>query len=209
MRRASLTLLILALVVSAFAMIRWVALGRQISEEKEEQTKTARVVFALSRQEGWKTAEYIPRRSGLYSLVLETQGRNWTPHPVATFNGTFEIELHDPVGNPVKRMRVHARSLHHTNESHVHWSPVDTVTINPSGASPWKIRVSTSQGDDNFKDTVSAIILQPPAHIDIGWASFSRGIEVALIAGLGFILLSASAASWYFAKRNIRQQVRR
>jgi hypothetical protein len=199
MRRASLTLLILAVVVFAFAIIRWVALGRQIAEEKEEQTRTGRVVFDLSQQESWKTSDYIPRRAGLYSLVLETEGRSLKPHPMATFTGSFEIEILDSSGNLSKRMRVQGQSLHHTNENHVHWSALDTVMINSSGSGAWKIRVSTSQADANFKEMASAIILQPPSKFDIGWAKFSRGIEIALIAGLGFILLSASGALWYFS----------
>jgi len=40
MRRASLALLILAFVVFAFGIVRWVRLGSQIAEEKEEQTRT-------------------------------------------------------------------------------------------------------------------------------------------------------------------------
>jgi hypothetical protein len=209
MRRAFLTLLILAVVVFAFGVFRWVTLGRQIAEEKEEQTRSGRVVFDLSQREGWKTSEYIPRRAGLYSVVLETQGRIWKPRPTATFTGIFEIEIVDSSGNVAKRMRVQGQSLHHTNENHVHWSALDTVMINSSGSGAWKIRVSTSQADANFKEMASAIILQPPSKFDIGWAKFSRGIEIALIAGLGFILLSASGASWSFARRNIRQEARK
>jgi hypothetical protein len=208
MRRASLILLILAFVVFTFAIVRWVTLGNRIAEEKEEQTRTGRVVLDLSRQEGWKTSEYIPRRAGLYSLVLETQGRSWKPHPTVTFTGSFEIEILDSFGNLAKRMHVNGPSLYHTNENHIHWSGLDTVTINSTGSGAWKIRVVTSQPDANFKEMTSVIILQPPSHFDIGWAGFSRGIEVALIAGLGFILLSASGASLYFASRNIRQEVR-
>jgi hypothetical protein len=207
MRRAFLTLLILAVVVFAFGIFRWVTLGRQMAEEKEKQTRTGRVVFDLSQQEGWKTSDYIPRRAGLYSLVLETQGRIWKPRPTATFTGIFEIEIVDSSGNVAKRMRVQGQSLHHTNENHVHWSALDTVMINSSGSGAWKIRVSTSQADANFKEMASAIILQPPSRFDIGWAKFSRGIEIALIAGLGFILLSASGGSWYYAGRNVRQQI--
>jgi hypothetical protein len=207
MRRAFLTLLILAVVGFAFAIIRWVALGRQIAEEKEEQTRTGRVVFDLSQQESWKTSDYIPRRTGLYSLVLETRGRSLKPQPIATFSGSFEFEIIDSAGKLAKRMRVQGQSLHHTNENHVHWSALDTLMIDSSGSGAWKIRVLTAQADANFKEMASAIILQPPSNFDIGWASFSRGIEVALIAGLGFVLLSASAASWYFARRNIRRQI--
>ena len=127
MRAAFLTLLILAVVVFAFGIFRWVTLGRQIAEEKEEQTRTGRVVFDLSQQEGWKTSDYT---------------------------------------------------------------------------------VATNQADANFKEMASAIILQPPSKFDIGWAKFSRGIEIAVIAALGLVLLSASGASWYFARRNIRQEVR-
>jgi hypothetical protein len=208
MRRASLALLTLAFVVFAFGIVRWVRLGNQIAEEKEEQTRTGRVVLDLSRQEGWKTSGYSPRRAGLYSLVLETQGRSWKPYPRATFAGSFEIEILDSSGNLAKRMRIDGQSLHHTNENHIHWSALDTVTIASTGSGAWRIRVLTSQADANFKETVSAIILQPPSHLDVGWAGFSRGIEVALIAGLGFILLSASGASLYFARRHIRQEVR-
>ena len=208
MRRASLTLLILAVVVFAFGIFRWVTLGRQIAEEKEEQTRTGRVVFDLSQQEGWKTSDYIPRRAGLYSLVLETQGRNWKPRAATTFTGVFEIEIVDSSGNHAKRMRVHGQSLHHTNENHVHWSALDTLTIAATSSGAWKIRASTSQADANFKETASAIILQPPSKFDIGWAKFSHGIEIVLIAGLGFILLSASGASWYYAGRDVRQQIR-
>jgi hypothetical protein len=203
MRRASLTLLIIAVVVFAIGIVRWVALGRQIAEEKEQQSRTGRVVFDLSQQESWKTSDYIPRRTGLYSLILETRGRSWTPHPIVTFTGVFELEILDSTGNVAKRMRVHGQSLHHTNENHVHWSALDTVMINSSGSGGWKIRVSTSQADANFKEMASAIILQPPSNFDIGWAKFSRGIEIALIAGLGFILLSASGASLYYARRNM------
>jgi hypothetical protein len=208
MRRASLTLLILAFVVFAFGIVRWVTLGSQIAEEKEEQTRTGRVVLDLSRQEGWKTSDYIPRRAGLYSLVLETQARSWQPHPTATFTGSLEIEILDPSGNLAKRMRIDGQSLHHTNENHIHWSALDTVTIGSTGSGAWKIRVVTSHADANFKEMASAIILQPPSHFDVGWAGFSRGIEVALIAGLGLMLLSASGALLYFARRNVRQEVR-
>ena len=83
------------------------------------------------------------------------------------------------------------------------------MTIAAIGSGAWKIRVSTSQADANFKEMESAIVLQPPSTFDIGWAKFSRGIEIALIAGLGFILLSASGTSWYFARRNIRQEARK
>ena len=208
MRRASLTLLILAVVVFAFGIFRWVTLGRQIAEEKEEQTRTGRVVFHLSQQEGWKTSDYIPRRLGLYSLVLETHGPNWTSRPTVTFSGVFEIEIIDSSGNVAKWMRVHGQSLHHTNENYIHWSSLDTVTIGAIDSGAWKIRVSTNQADANFKEMVSAVILQPPSKFDVGWAKFSRGIEVVVIAVLGFVLLSASGTSWYFARRNIRQEVR-
>jgi hypothetical protein len=208
MRRAFLTLLILAVVVFAFGIFRWVTLGTQIAEEKEEQTRTGRVVFDLSQQEGWKTSDYIPRRAGLYSVVLETQGRIWKPRDAATFTGVFEIEIVDSSGKVAKRMRVHGQSLHHTNENHVHWSALDTLTMAATGSGAWKIRASTSDVDANFEETTSAIILQPPSKFDIGWARFSRGIEIALIAGLGVILLSSSGASWYFARRHIRDQVR-
>lgn len=206
MRGAFLILLILAVVVFAFGIFRWVTLGTQIAEEKEEQTRTGRVVFDLSQQEGWKTSDYIPRRSGLYSVVLETQGRIWKPRDAATFTGAFEIEIVDSSGNVVKRKRVHGQSLHHTNENHIHWSSLDTVTIAAIGLGPWKIRVSTDQADANFKEMASAVILQPPSKLDVGWAKFSRGIEIVLIAALGFLLLAASGASWYFARRNIRQE---
>ena len=206
MRGAFLTLLMLAVVVFAFGIFRWVTLGKQIAEEKEEQTRTGRVVFDLSQQEGWKTSDYLPRRAGLYSLVLETQSRIWRPRPAATFTGVFEIEIIDSSGNVAKRMRVHGQSLHHTNENHVHWSSLDTVTIAATGSGAWKIRASTSDADANFKETTSAVILQPPSKFDIGWAKFSRGIEIVLITALGFLLLAASGASWYFARRNIRQE---
>ena len=183
-------------------------LGRQIAEEKEEQTRSGRVVFDLSQQEGWKTSDYIPRRAGLYSLVLETQSRIWRPRSTATFTGVFEIEIVDSSGKVVKRMRVHGQSLHHTNENHVHWSALDNLTMATTGSDAWKIRVSTAQADANFDETTSAIILQPPSKFDIGWAKFSRGMEVALIAALGFLLLAASVASRYFAGRHMRQQVR-
>jgi hypothetical protein len=209
MRGAFVTLLILAVVVFAFGIFRWVTLGGQMAEEKEEQTRTGRVVFDLSQQEGWKTSDYIPRRAGLYSVVLETQSRIWKPRPAATFTGVFEIEIVDSSGNVAKRMRVHGQALHHTNENHVHWSALDTLTMTTIGSGAWKIRVSTAEADANFKEMASAIILQPPSKFDIGWAKFSRGIEVALIAALGFLLLSASGASWYFARRNIRQEVRK
>ena len=206
MRRAFLTLLILAVVVFAFGIFRWVTLGTQIAEEKEEQTRTGRVVFDLSQQEGWKTSDYIPRRAGLYSVVLETQGRTWKPRDAATFTGILEIEIVDSSGNVAKRMRVHGQSLHHTNENHVHWSALDNLTMATTGSDAWKIRVSTAQADANFTEMASAIILQPPSKFDIGWAKFSRGIEIALITALGFLLLAASGASWYFARRNIRQE---
>ena len=208
MRGAFLTLLILAVVVFAFGIFRWVTLDRQIAVEREEQTRTGRVVFDLSQQEGWKTSDYIPRRSGLYSVVLETQARIWKPRPAATFTGVFEIEIVDSSGNVAKRMRVHGKSLYHTNENHIHWSSLDTVTIAAIGSDAWKIRVATNQADANFKEMVSAVILQPPSKVDVGWAKFSRGIEIAVTAALGLILLSASGASWYFARRNIRQEVR-
>jgi hypothetical protein len=208
MLRASLTLLILAVVVFALGIGRWATLGSQIAEEKEEQTRTGRVALDLSRQEGWKTSDYIPRRTGLYSLVLETQGRSWKPHPTATFTGSFEIEILDSSRKVAKRTRIDGQSLHHSNENHIHWSSLDTVTIASTGSGVWKIRVLISDADANFKDMASAIILQPPSHFDVGWAGFSRAIEVALIAGLGFILLSASGASLYFARRNIREEVR-
>ncbi len=208
MRGAFLTLLILAVVVFAFGIFRWITLGRQIAEEKEEQTRTGRVVFDLSQQEGWKTSDYIPRRAGLYSVVLETQGRIWKPRPAATFTGVFEIEIVDSSGNVAKRMRVHGQALHHTNENHIHWSAVDTLTMTATGSDAWKIRVSTAEADANFKEMASAVILQPPSKLDIGWAKFSRGIEIVLIAALGIVLLSASGASWYFTRRNIRQEVR-
>jgi len=207
MRRISLTLLILALVVFAFGVIRWVTLGNRIAEERREQASTGRVVLNLSRQEGWQAADYIPRRAGLYSLVLETQGRSWKPHPTATFTGFFEIEVLDSFGNLAKRLRIDGRSLHHTNEDHIHWSGLDTVPIGPTGPDAWKIRALVSRGDDNFKEMTSTVLLQPPAHFDVGWAGFSRGIEVALTAGLGFILLAASGASLYFARRNVRQPI--
>ncbi len=208
MRHASLALLILAVLVFAFGIVRWIALGRQIAEEKEEQTRTGRVVFDLSQQEGWKTSDYIPRRAGLYSVVLETQSRIWKPRPAATFTGVFEIEIVDSSGNIAKRMRVHGQSFHHTNENHIHWSALDTLTMTAIGSGAWKIRVATNQADANFKEMASAIILQPPSKFDVGWAKFSRGIEIAVIAALGLVLLSASGASWYFARRNIRQEVR-
>lgn len=206
MRGAFLTLLMLAVVVFAFGIFRWVTLGKQIAEEKEEQTRTGRVVFDLSQQEGWKTSDYIPRRAGLYSVVLETQGRTWKPRDAATFTGILEIEIVDSSGNVAKRMRVHGQSLHHTNENHVHWSALDNLTMATTGSDAWKIRVSTAQADANFTEMASAIILQPPSKFDIGWAKFSRGIEIALITALGFLLLAASGASWYFARRNIRQE---
>lgn len=202
MRRAALILLILSLVVFAFGIIRWVALTRDIAEEKGAQTRRGRVVFDLSRQEGWKTSDYIPRRAGLYSLVLETQGRGSKPRSRAAFVGAFEVEILDSSGKLAKRMRVNGASVYHTNENHIHWSGLDTITIDSTGSGPWQIRVLTSQPDPNFNEMTSAIILQPPAHFDVGWAGFSSGIEIALIAALGFILLSASGALFYFARRN-------
>jgi hypothetical protein len=100
-------------------------------------------------------------------------------------------------------MRVHGQSLHHTSENHVHWSGLDTVMINSTGSGAW-----TSQADANFNEMTSAIILQPPCHLDVGWASFSRTIEIPLIAALGFILLSASQCFVVFLGRNIRQELR-
>ncbi|MPZ76295.1 MAG: hypothetical protein GEU77_07200 [Deltaproteobacteria bacterium] len=202
MRRPSLILRILALAVFAFAIVRWVAQARQIAEERDEQKWTGRVPFNLSRQEGWKTSDYIPRQAGLYSVVLETQGRNWKPHPTLAFSGSFEIEILDPSGKLAKRKQVDGPSLYHTNENHIHWSGLDTVTIKASGSGAWKIRVLTSQPDANFTDMTSAIILQSPPRFDIGWAGFSGGIEIALIASSGFILLVAAGALLYFARRN-------
>ncbi|MEX0805919.1 MAG: hypothetical protein WD688_21770 [Candidatus Binatia bacterium] len=205
MRRASLILLILALVGFAFAIVRWVAQARQIAEEKEEQKWTGRVAFDLSRQEGWKTSDYVPRRAGLYSLVLETQGRSWKPHPIVAFSGSFEVEILDASGKLAKRKHVDGRSIYHTNENHVHWSGLDTVTIETTGSGAWKIRVLTSQPDANFTEMTSAIILQPPSRFDVGWAGFSGGIEIALIAASGFILLVAAGGLLYFARRNTRR----
>jgi hypothetical protein len=207
MRRTSLTLLILAFAVFAFGISRWVTLGRQIAEERQNQIRTGRVDLDLSRQDGWVTADFIPPRPGLYSVVLETQGRSWKPHPTATYTGSFEIELVDSFGNVTKQLRIDGQSVHHTNENHVHWSGLDTVTIASTGSGAWKIRVLNLRPDVNFKETTSAVILQPPPHFDVGWAGFSRGIEVALIAGLGLILLSASGVVLYFSKRNIRQEM--
>jgi hypothetical protein len=204
MRRAASILLILALVVFAFGIVRWVALTRDIAEEKREQSRSGRVVFNLSREEGWKTSDYIPRRSGLYSLVLESQGRDWKPHPTAAFAGSFELEVLDSSRKLVKRMRVNGASLYHTNESHIHWSGLDTVTIDSAGTGAWQLRVLTAEPDPNFKETTSAIVLQPPSDFDVGWAGFSGGIESALLVAVGFILLLGSAASWYFARRNTR-----
>jgi hypothetical protein len=206
MRRISLTLLILAFAVFAFGIIRWVTLGSQIAEERREQASTGRVVLNLSRQEGWQTTDYIPRRAGLYSLVLETQGRSWKPRPTATFTGSFEIEILDSFGNLAKRLRIDGRSLHHTNENHIHWSGLDTVPIDPTGPDAWKIRALVSRADANFIEMTSAVILQPPARFDVGWVGFSRGTEVALGPGLGLILLAESGASLYFARRNVRQE---
>src|SRR5712691_8097979 len=129
MRRTSLILLILALVVFALAMVRWVTLARQIAEEKREQRWTGRVVFDLSRQEGWKMSDYMPRRPGLYSLVLETERPGWKLHPTTIFIGAFEIEILKPSGNVVKRSHVVGQSLYHTNENHIHWSSLDTIAI--------------------------------------------------------------------------------
>ena len=198
MRRLSLALLILALVVLAFGILRWVMLGSRIAEERREQASSGRVVLNLSRQEGWQTADYIPRRAGLYSLVLETQGGSWNPHSTATFSGSFEIEILDPFGNLAKRLNVDGQSLHHTNENHIHWSGLDAVPITSTGPGAWKIRASVSRADVNFKEMRSAVILQPPAHFDVGWAGFSRGIEVALIAGLGFIAGSERCGVLFF-----------
>lgn len=205
MRRTSLALLILAVMVFAFAIVRWVALASQIAEEKVEQTWTGRVAFDLSRQEGWKTSDYVPRRAGLYSLVLETQGPSWKPHPTAAFLGSFEVEILDSSGKLAKRMHVNGSSLYHTNENHIHWSALDTLTIDSTGSGTWKVRVLTSQSDANFKEMTSAIIVQPPSHFDVGWIGFSGRIEIGLIAALGFILLLASAALLYFARRNTRR----
>ena len=207
MRRIALTLLIVALAVFVFGTIRWVSLGGRIEEERREQSDTGRVVFNLSRQEGWQTADYRPRRAGLYSVVLETRGRSWKPQPAATFTGSFEVEILDPLGNLAKRLRMDGNSLHHTNENHVHWSGLDTVPIASVGPGAWKIRALVSRADANFKETSSALILQPPGHFDVGWAEFSRGIEVALIAGFALVLLAASGAALYFARRNIRQEI--
>lgn len=207
MRRISLTLLILAFAVFAFGIIRWVTLGSKIAEERREQASTGRIILNLSRQEGWQTVDYIPRRAGLYSLVLETQGRSWKPHPTATFTGSFEIEILDSSGNLTKRFRIDGRALHHTNENHIHWSGIDTVPIASTGPNAWKIRALVSRADANFEEMTSTVIVQPPAHFDVGWAGFSRGIEAALIAVLGFIVLAASGASLYFARRNVRQEM--
>lgn len=208
MRRIALTLLIVALAVFVFGTIRWVSLGGRIEEERREQSDTGRVAFNLSRQEGWQTADYRPRRAGLYSVVLETRGRSWKPQPAATFTGSFEVEILDPLGNLAKRLRMDGNSLHHTNENHVHWSGLDTVPIAATGSGAWKIRALVSRADANFKETSSVLILQPPAHFDVGWAEFSRGIEGALIAGFALVLLAARGAVLYFARRKVGQETR-
>jgi hypothetical protein len=204
MRRLSLGLLILALAIFAFGIIRWVILGNRIAEERREQANTGRVALNLSRQEGWQTTNYILRRAGLYSLVLETRGRSSKPRSTATFTGAFEIEILDSFGKIAKRWRIDGGSLHHTNDNHIHWSGLDTVSITSIGPDAWKIRASVSRGDDNFAETTSTVILQPPAQFDAGWAGFSRGIEAALSAGLGLILLAASGVSSYFARRSVQ-----
>ena len=115
MRRLAFTLLIVASAIFVFGAIRWVTLGNRIEEERREQSVTGRVAFNLSRQEGWRTADYIPRRAGLYSVVLETRGRSWKARPAATFTGSFEVEIVDPLGNLAKRLRMDGQSLHQTN----------------------------------------------------------------------------------------------
>jgi hypothetical protein len=201
MRRLAFALLGLALAVWVFGAVRWVSLGSRIERERQQQAGTARVELNLSRQEVWQTADYTPRRAGLYSLILETRGKSWQPHPTATFTGSLQIEIVDPLGNLAKRLRMDGRSLHHTNENHIHWSALDTVPIVATGVGAWKIRALVLRADANFNETISAVILQPPAQFDVGWAEFSRAMEVAVIAGFGLILLAASGALFYFSRR--------
>jgi hypothetical protein len=205
MRRAGQTLLILALAFFAFAIARWIFLSRNIADEKGEQRRAGRVTFDLSRQEGWKSADYFPRRTGLYSLVLETQGPKWKPHPTATFAGAFEIEIIDPMGNVIKRDHVTGQFLYHSNENHIHWSGLDALPIGSTGSGPWKLRVLISQPDANFSEMVSALILQPPPHFDVGWAGLYGMIEIVLIAAFGLLLLCVSAALFYFSRRSNRR----
>jgi hypothetical protein len=85
MRRAAQILLVLALVAFAAGVIRWHIVSGRVAQEKRAQGPIARVEFDLSRQDGWKSADYTADRIGPHAIVLETRGLNWEGRPTTSF----------------------------------------------------------------------------------------------------------------------------
>jgi hypothetical protein len=204
MRRAAKILLLLSLLTFAVGGIRWYLVSGRVAEEKRRQEPSARVAFDLSRQNGWKSVDYTAERIGPYAIVLETRGLNWDRRPTAGFAGVFEIEIVDPSGKVVKKERYDPQFLYHTNENHVHWTPLGTSETQVNTPGRWKIRVATLQGDPNFAATTSAIVVYPPPKFDTGWASLGGLFEFILTAILGLVLLICSALLSHIANRKTR-----
>ncbi|HXG50967.1 MAG TPA: hypothetical protein VNN77_06105 [candidate division Zixibacteria bacterium] len=190
-------------VVFAVAAVRWNAASERVAQERRELRHVARVEFDLSRADGVKTTEYTPRRPGMYAIALETRGLDWEPRATATFAGAFEVEVVDPGGRSVARKRF--QNLYHTNESHPHWIGLDTITIESAGTGAWQVRVATVQPDPNFVRTASALLLNPPARFDTGWAALGNFLELAIASILGLLLLIAGAVAFYVARRKERR----
>ena len=203
MRRAAQILLVLALVAFAAGVIRWHIVSGRVAQEKRAQGPIARVEFDLSRQDGWKSADYTADRIGPHAIVLETRGLNWEGRPTTSFAGVFEIEVADPSGKLVKKERYDRQSVYHTNENHVHWTGLGTSEIQTNALGRWNIRVATLQADANFTATTSAVVVYPPAEFDAGWASLGAFFEFLLLAVLGLLLLFCSALLSHIAKRKM------
>jgi hypothetical protein len=201
MHRAAQIFLVLALLGFAVGAIRWHIVSGRVAQERREQEPIARLAFDLSRQDGWKSADYTADRIGPHAIVLETRGLNWESHPTTTFAGVFEIEVTDPSGKPVKKQRYDQQSVYHTTENHIHWTGLGTSEIQTNTLGRWNIRVATLQADANFTATTSAVVVYPPAKFDAGWAGIGAFFEFILIAVLGLGLLICSALLSHIAKR--------